>query len=72
MTLYMESVADQTDHFANAIVCENVAYGCDVMTTSFDVRKFKADAISFREIQCKKGIFKCFNSVFSASLAGIR
>ena len=47
MTLYTESVADQTDHFADVFVCENVAYG-------YDVRKYTADAILFREIQCKK------------------
>ena len=29
----MESVAYQTDRFANAFVCENVAYGYDVVTT---------------------------------------
>ena len=28
-----ESVANQTDHFANAFVRENVAYGYDVVTT---------------------------------------
>ena len=33
MTLYTESVADQTDHFADVFVCENVAYGYDVVTT---------------------------------------
>ena len=32
MTLYTESIADQTDHSANAFVRENVAYGYDVMT----------------------------------------
>ena len=32
MTLYTESVADQTDHSANAFIRENVAYGYDVMT----------------------------------------
>ena len=31
MTLYAESVADQTDHFADAFVCENVAYEYDVV-----------------------------------------
>ena len=31
-TLYTESVADQTDHFADVFVCENVAYCFDVMT----------------------------------------
>ena len=33
MMLYSESIADQTDHFAVAFVCENVAYGYDVVTT---------------------------------------
>ena len=43
----MERSADQTDHFADVFVSENVAYGNDV-------RKYTADAILFREIQCKK------------------
>ena len=47
MTLYTESVADQTDHFAVVFVSENVAY-------SYDVGKYTTDAILFREIQCKK------------------
>ena len=33
MTLYTESVADQTDHFAIAFVPENVAHDYDVVTT---------------------------------------
>ena len=33
MTLYTERVADQTDHFADIFVCENVAYGYDVVPT---------------------------------------
>ena len=32
MTLYTESVANQTDHFADIFVLENVAYGYDVVT----------------------------------------
>ena len=32
MTLYTESVADQTDHFADVFVRENVANGYDVVT----------------------------------------
>ena len=43
----MESAAEQTDHFANVFVPENVAHG-------YDVRKCTADTILFREIQCKK------------------
>ena len=33
MTLYTESVANPTDHFANVFVHENIAYGYDVVTT---------------------------------------
>ena len=44
---YIRKAADQTDHFANVFVRENVAHG-------YDVRKYTADAILFREIQCKK------------------
>ena len=33
MTLYRESVVDQTDHFADVFVREHVAYGYDVVTT---------------------------------------
>ena len=32
MTLYTESVADHTDHFADAFVCKNLAYSYDVPT----------------------------------------
>ena len=47
MTLYTERIEDQSDHFADVFVRENVAYG-------YDVRKYTADAILFRKIQCKK------------------
>ena len=33
MTLYTESVMDQTDRFPDAFVREKGACGCDVMTT---------------------------------------
>ena len=33
MTLNTESIVDQTYHFANVFVPENVAYGYDVVTT---------------------------------------
>ena len=33
MTLYTESLADQTDHFADVFVRENDAYGYDAVTT---------------------------------------
>ena len=31
MTLYTESAADRTDHFANAFVSANVAHGYDAV-----------------------------------------
>ena len=36
MPIYMstESVADQTDNFVDAFVCENIVYGCDVVMTA--------------------------------------
>ena len=33
MTLYTESVAEKTDHFADVFIRKNVAYGYDVVTT---------------------------------------
>ena len=33
MTLYVEGAEDQTDHFADAFVRENVTNGYDVVTT---------------------------------------
>ena len=54
MTLNTESVAEQTDHFADVFVRKNnVAYGYDAVMKLY-VRKYTADAILFREIQCKK------------------
>ena len=55
MTLYMESVADQTDHFADVLFL--FAKTLLTVLTLFrrhDVRKYTAHAILFREIQCKK------------------
>ena len=49
MTLYTESIADQTDHFANVYVRENVAYGYEVVRTLWRSNN-TADAILFREI----------------------
>ena len=53
MTLYTESVANKTDHIADAFVRKNVAYSYGVVKTSrYDVQKFTTGAILFREIQC--------------------
>ena len=53
MTLYTESVADQTDHFADVFVREDVAWLMTFCGRS-GVRKYTADAILFREIQYKR------------------
>ena len=53
MTLYTESVADQTDHFADVFVRENVAYGYDVVTTLWR-SKVHSRRHFVCEIQCKK------------------
>ena len=53
MTLCTENIADQTDHFIDAFVYENVMYSFDIVTM-LCIQKFTADAILFKEIQCKK------------------
>ena len=63
MTLYTESVADQTDHFADVFVRENVAYGYDVMTfESTQPTPFCLEKSSVRKLT-----IQCFSSVFSAN-----
>ena len=52
MTLYTESVADQTDHFDDVFVRENVAYGYDVVTTLWR-SKVHSRRHFVRKIQCK-------------------
>ena len=49
----MENIADQTDHFADVFVRKTLR---TVMTLwwHYDVRKYTAVAILFREIQCKE------------------
>ena len=51
--LYTESIADQTDHFADVFVRETLRTDM-TLWRCYDVRKYKTDAILFREIQCKK------------------
>ena len=53
MTSYAENTADQTDHFADAFVCENVLYCYD----TGDVMSFESwqsTPFCFREILCTK------------------
>ena len=42
-----ESIAAVNDHFANVLVCENVARVYMTLWRRNDVRKFDADAILF-------------------------
>ena len=56
MSLYMQSVADQTNHLANAFVRVSVAYGYDVVT--FESQRKKMDNLMF-------------SSVFNANWVGI-
>ena len=68
---YTESIADQTDHFADVLVRKTLH---TVMTfwRRYDIRKYTADVILFKEIQCKKMDNLMFSIVFSESWAGIR
>ena len=49
-----KSVAALTDHFADALVRENVAHIYMTLLRRNDVRKSEADAILFGEIKCMK------------------
>ena len=53
MTLYTESVADQTIHFADAFVCEKL-HASMTLWRRYVFRKFDADAILFRGFQYEK------------------
>ena len=69
MTVYTESVADQTDHFANVFVRKNVAYCYD------DVMMFESTQpmpFCLEESSVRQWTIYCFSSVFSANWDGIR
>ena len=55
-----ESVAALTDHFADVFISESVVHVFD--------EKFEADAIMFREIQCKKTDILTFKRRFQHGL----
>ena len=60
--LYAEGTGDQTDHFADAFVLENVEYGYDVV-----IVKLTIDAVLLREGRiCKNNdhtcLFPCINT----------
>ena len=60
MTLYTERIADQTDHFADVFVRENVAYGYDVMTF---------ESTQPTPIECKKMDNLIFKQRFQCELS---
>ena len=68
MTLYTESVRDQTDHFAVVFVRENVAYGYDVVT----FKNTQPTPFCSEKSSVRKWTIECFSSVFSANWVGIR
>ena len=68
MTLHTESVADQTDHFADVFVRENVAYGYDVVT----FESTQPTPFCLEKSSVRKWTILCFSGVFSANWAGIR
>ena len=53
MALHVNIFAALTDHFADTFVRENVARVFGVVVR-YDVRKFDADAILYRDTRCKK------------------
>ena len=53
MTLYTESIADKTDHFADVLFAKTLRTVM-MIWRRYDVLKYTADAILFREIQCQK------------------
>ena len=63
MTLYTESVADQTDHFADVFVRENVAYGYDVVT----FESTQPTPFCLEKSSVRKWTIKCLSSDFSAN-----
>ena len=54
LTLYTESFADQTDHFADAFVHENVTYSCDGVMTFVSLQP---TPLCLEKSNVRKGIF---------------
>ena len=59
MTLLTASVADQTDHFADVFVRENVAHGYDVLMT---FESLQPTPFCLEKFSVRKGIFKCLTA----------
>ena len=68
MTLYTESTADQTDHFADVFVRKNVEYGYHFVTFV----RTQPTPFCLEKSSVRKWTIQCFSSVFSANWAGIR
>ena len=67
----LESVAAVTDHFADALVRENVARVYMMFLRRNDVWKFDSDAILFWDVKCKKRNIQGLSDVFNAVYAEI-
>ena len=65
----MESVANQTDHFADVFVLENFAYGYDVVTT---FESLQPTPFCLEKPSLRKWTISYFSSVFSANWVGKR
>ena len=64
----MERVEDQTDHFADVFVRENVACGYDVMT----FESTQPTPFCLEKSMVRKWTILCFSSVCHANWVGIR
>ena len=53
MTIYTDSAVDQTNHFADAFVRENVAYGSDVVA----FESLQSTALCLAKFNVRKWIF---------------
>ena len=62
---YTERIADQTDHFADVFVRENVAYGYDVMTFESTQRT----PFCLEKSSVRKSTIECFSSFFQCELS---
>ena len=69
---HTKSVVDQTDHFANAFVCEKVMYGFEIFDDIMTFESLQLAPFCLEKSRTRKEIFYFFSSIFSGSLLGIR
>ena len=68
----LECVAAVTDHFADAVVRENVASAYMTLWRRNDVGKLMLTPFCFEKSSLRKRIFKVFSDVYSMVYAEIR